>query len=115
MLAVLIRENSGTNRGGCVIIFFTAKSPRKISFQTGKIEVVIFFCAAARESFGEGFVQSCKRAKFLDLNTVPRVCPWRSWRLGVLAFLNSSPLSRFFQARIPEIKMLADFIRGNSV
>ena len=75
------------------LFFFTAKSPRKISFQTGKIEVVIFFCAAARESFGEGFVQSCKGAKFLELNTVPRVCPWRSWRLGGLKFFSFEQIS----------------------
>ena len=37
--------------------------------------------------------QVAKEDKFLELNTVPRVCPWRSWRLGGLKFFSFEEVS----------------------
>ena len=37
--------------------------------------------------------QVAKEDKFLDLNIVPRVCLWRSWRLGGLKFFSFKQIS----------------------
>ena len=100
--------------------FFTAKSPRKISFQTGKNRscyLVLRRCArklwrgirtelqrrkvfrfkycSSRLSLAPLFFhhQVAKEDRFSNLNISPRVCPWRSWRLGVLKFFSFEQIS----------------------